>query len=301
VKQSLGGSQDRRRLLRHLPSWFRVGRYRAVERFSALDWYGQTTLRQVCLAHLLNMREPVPILQEWNHVVREVLARMRENPICDLTRPPFDHEAFSLCRDVGFPRAPVARSMTLEDLYLIDWRVRRNLQPHQIAEAQRISSDQSPSSILRFLFCPEWMSAKVDDECLGHGYMPIMINLDFPNHLLSKHFKRHIQQLRRTSKGKSKESGKKSPDLKTWGRIGLLPCMDLLLWAEGERSRIPDSLIADALAPDGSLDEEQVRKTIRPLAIALLRPLVDRTANDRLRALAFAEWNRLQKIGQSNK
>jgi hypothetical protein len=297
VKQSLDGSQDRHPLLRHLPSWFRVGRYREVERFSALDWYGQVTLRQGCFAQLLNIREPVPILPEWNHAVQEALAHMRKNPICDLTRPPFDHEPFSYWRDVGFTWAPVVRPMTFEDLYLIDWRVRRSLQPHQIAEAQQMASDQSPVSILRLR--PEWMRAKIDEECLGHGYMPIMIDLGFPNHLLAKHFKRHIQQLRHTSKAESKESGKKSPNLKTWGRIGILPCMDLLLWAEEERSRIPDSLMANALAPEGDLDEEQVRKTIRPLAMALLRPLGDSTANDRLRAQGFAEWNRLQRRGQS--
>jgi hypothetical protein len=300
VKRFLDGSQDRRRLLRRLPSWFHVAHYRAVKQFGALDWYRQTALRQVCLAQLINMREPVPILQEWDDVVQKALVRMRENPICDLARTPFDHEAFSLCRNVGFRQAPVVRSMTLEDLYITDWYVRRNLQPHQIAEAQRMASDQSPSSILRFAFCAEWMSAKVDDECLGRGYVPIMINLDFPNHLLTKHFNRHIQQLRHLSKGKSKEAGKKSPNVKTWGRIGLLPCMDLLLWAEEERSRIPDSLIADALAPEGDLDEEQVRKTIRPLAAELLRPMGDSTADNRLRALALVEWSRLQERGQSH-
>jgi hypothetical protein len=303
MKQPLDGSRDGRRLLRHLPSWFRVVRYRAVQRFGAVDWYGQITLRQVCHSHLLRMRkpgEPDTILQAWNDAVREALTRMRENPICDLNHAPYDHEAFSFCRNVGFPQVPVVRSMTLEDLYSTNWLVQRNLQPHQIAQAQQMASNKSSSSILRFLFCPEWMSAKVDDECLGHGYMPIMINLDFPNHLLAKHFMRHVQELRCSSKGKSKESGKKSPDLKTWERTGLLPCMDLLLWAEENRSRIPDSMIANALAPEVDLDEEQVRKTLRPLATELLKPMGDSTADDRLRALAFVEWSRLQKRGRSH-
>jgi tetratricopeptide (TPR) repeat protein len=64
--------------------------------------------------------------------------------------------------------------------------------------------------------------------------------------------------------------------LEEWAQIGLLMCMDLLLWEEEEQGRIPDSLIADALGSRGNADEEKVRKTIRPLATKLLLPEIAR-------------------------
>jgi hypothetical protein len=66
--------------------------------------------------------------------------------------------------------------------------------------------------------------------------------------------------------------------------------MDLLLWEQVDEGRIPDSLIADALGSASNADEEKVRKTIRPLAMRLLQPLRDSTLDQRLRALAYNQW-----------
>lgn len=228
-------------------------------------------------------------MEEWDEPVRQGLALLRQYPICDPNRSPFNQAAFSI--DVKSPRAPVVRSMTLRDLYKIDRDARRNLTQYQIDQAQRIVGDRSARGTLRFLNPPEWMNNIVDHECFERRFMPIMIDLGFPNHLLKKHFERHLQKLRRVPEGKPDQAGKQTPDLKEWARIGLLPCMDLILWATEEQGRIPDSRIANALGPRINADEEKIRKTLRPLARQLLDPLQNPWLDERLRALAHAQMD----------
>jgi uncharacterized protein DUF6387 len=122
--------------------------------------------------------------------------------------------------------------------------------------------------------------------------VPVVIDLRFPNRVLKKHFGQHLQRLRRGPRGKPEEAGRKSPDLKEWARIGVLPCMDLLLWAEEEEGSITDRFIADALEKD--LYDDHVRKTIRPLAMALLEPGWRPTQKQRLWALAYEQWAQRQ-------
>jgi uncharacterized protein DUF6387 len=286
----LDQSKKKRRFLKSLPQWFHSDAYSNADALDPIGWYAQISVRQVCFYQLGQMRESVRTVPEWDDAVQRALSALRERPICDLTCSPFDHEAFNSCRDVRFPQVPVVRSMALRDLYRIDRSMRTRLTQDQVDQAHRLAGDSSLKGSLRFLYTPEWMKATVDVECFEHGYMPVMIDLKFPNQVLKKHFVKHLQRLRRLPGGKPEEAGKKLPDLGEWAKIGLLLCMDLLLWEEEEQGRIPDSLIADALGSRRNADEEKVRKTIRPLATKLLHPIRDSTLNERLRALAYKQW-----------
>lgn len=277
-------------LLKRLPKWFCIAGYESARSLDSVGWYVQVCVRQRCFSQLRDMRASPRVIEEWDEPVRQGLVRLRQCPICDPTSSPFDQSAFSI--DVKSPRVPVVRSMTLRDLYKIDREARRNLTQYQIDQAQRIIGDLSPRGTLRLsLSPPDWMDTTVDHQCFERRFMPIMIDLGFPNHLLIKQFERHLQNLRRAPKGKPDQAGKKTPDLKEWARIGLLPCMDLILWATEEQGRIPDSRIADALGPKINADEEKVRKTLRPLARQLLDPLQNPWLDERLRALADAQMD----------
>ena len=64
-----------------------------------------------------DMRGSERIFPERDGLVQQALASLRENPICDLSRSPFDHQAFSFCRAVDFRGARAVRSMTLGAVY----------------------------------------------------------------------------------------------------------------------------------------------------------------------------------------
>jgi hypothetical protein len=126
--------------------------------------------------------------------------------------------------------------------------------------------------------------------------VPVMVDLTFSNSLLKRHFEMHLQLLRRNPYARTSLARMKSPNFREWTKMGVLPCMDLLLWAEGEDGRIPDSVIADALGPEGEVDEVMVRKTIKPISKGLLDPRSgSRVDFARLRALAYQDafrWRR---------
>ena len=121
-----------------LPGWFSLGKYQRTAALDAAGWYWQITVRQVCGSQLRDMRAPNRIFPERDDAVRLALTRLREEPICDLTRNPFDDEAFSFCRNLKFPEVPVVRSMTFYDLYRLDSRINRILPQHRIGEAHRM-------------------------------------------------------------------------------------------------------------------------------------------------------------------
>lgn len=74
-----------------------------------------------------------------------------------------------------------------------------------------------------------------------------------------------------------------------WGKTGLLPCIDLLLWGEELDVRISDSMLAKALGSQGQVDRVMIRKTVRPWADALVSPTGRDFTPNRLGALAYSD------------
>ena len=282
-----GQSPKKRQLLKRLPSWFRVDAYRTAANLDAFGWYVQTSVRQVCYFQLRDMREPHRIVPEWDSPVQQALASLRKSPICDPACSPFKDPPLSFCREFKPSQVPVVRSMTLEDLRRLgDCAERKSLDEVSVALAEKTAGD---NSAFDRLFDREWGEALLDYEWFGQGYVPVMIDLKFPNRVLKRQFEKHLQKLRRGPTAKSSQARKKTPNLNDWAKIGLLPCMDLLLWAEEEALRMPDSLIARALGTSENVGEENVRKTVRPLAMKILNPDRNTVLDERLRALAYAQ------------
>jgi Family of unknown function (DUF6387) len=292
-------SFTKRRLLKEIPPWFKIANYQRVAGLDALGWYGQINVRRVCSSQLQNMSEE--ILPEWDRPIREALFKLRTSPLADSTSQPFSHLAFRWC--FGFKDVPAlsVRSMLLKDLFRVERAIRPKLTKAQIERAEQLVSDQSSGATARFfLGSPEWMDETIENECIQGGFAALMINLNFPNQLLMKHFGQHLQRLRRIPGGSPKQAAKKSPTLGRWAEMGVLPCMDLLLWAEEQNGRLPDRLIADALEPSETRGEEQIRKVIRPLAsgLMLIQGSYAHVELERLRELAHADWLDRQKVRQ---
>jgi hypothetical protein len=297
MKDGQKESPPKRRLLKHIPSWFRMANYQRAAGLDALGWYAQIGVRQVCSAQLKNM--PERILPEWDCAVRAALSSLRDNPLFGPFSQPFRHPAFRRCFDFAGIRFLSVRSMILRDLFRVERTIRPKLTRAQIACAEQLVSDQSSFGTARFfLGSPDWMDASAENECVREGFVPLMIDLNFSNQLLMKHFGQHLQRLRRAPGGKPKQAARKSPDLGSWAEMGLLPCMDLLLWAEEQRGRLPDRLIADAIEPCDIRREDQIRRVIRPLAsgFLLMQGSYAHVEWTRLQAIAHADWLDRQQV-----
>jgi len=225
------------------------------------------------------MRSPGPYPPEWDGPILRALECLRSNPFPAANSPPFDDTAFSWCHQTA---ATVVRSMTIRDLYTIDLAVKLNLTLAERELYHELIMDESPFAI--FSAPSDWLRSTVNKDCVG--LTPIMIDLDFPNKVVREHFESHLQELRRQTDGRPKEAKKHSPDLDHWGKAGLLPCMDLLLLEKQLDTRIPDSVLANAVGPEGQVDREMIRKTVRPLAEALISKSDD-FLRSRLHALAY--------------
>jgi hypothetical protein len=248
------------------PGWFSLGKYERIAGLDAAGWYGQITVRQICASQLRDIGDPNPIFPERDDTIRQALTSLREDPICDLTCSPFDDGAFSYCRNLKFPEVPVVRSMTFWDFCGIDSRIRKTLPQYQVDEADRLAGYLSSEPIAVLYPPPEWLKADLRSECFFGKVIPVMIDPQFPNSVLRQHFEMHLRRLRRQEK-KIPEVNRHSPDLCEWCRLGVLPCMDLLLWEDERKVSLTNRAIADALGTD----EGKVRKTTRPLARVLLQ------------------------------
>jgi hypothetical protein len=274
-----------------IPEWFSLRKYCRAASLDAAGWYGQITVRQVCGSLLRDMRDPNPIFPEKDALVRHALTSLRAEPIGDLTHSPFDDDAFSFCGNFTFPNVPVVRSMTFWDFCGVDSRIRRVLPANEVDQSHEIARNLSSHGAEAVLYRPpKWMEADLKSECFWGGLIPLVIDLRFPNSLLVHHFELHLQNLRRREPRKP-ETSKHSPDVGEWARLGVLPCMDLLLWEDEQQCRISNRLITDALALRSS--DDKVRKTIRPLATTLLHmpgAILDGLVHlSRLRALAHQD------------
>jgi hypothetical protein len=165
--------------------------------------------------------------------------------------------------------------------------------------AQRLVADDS--GILFTWIRDEWLNKDVVAVWAENVFagppvvVPVMVNLNFPNSVLREHFDIYLQRLR-LEHGRPSAARSHAPDLKEWEQIGALPCLDLLLWSKEQRRSMPESVLVSALGPDGQVDENTIRRTVRPLAASLLSPGGDAPALGRLKALAYFDASQREKI-----
>lgn len=272
-KKSERSSQQRRRIFKALPNWFRLKNYGPVRDLDAPEWLQQIYVRQLCFWQLRNMASEERILPEWDDAIKGALSQSRRQPICGPLLPPFNTEVFSWCFNAELvSERGIVHEMTLLDLYKLERNARiwGKLTKEQIEQAERLVSH--PSELVFLSLTPSWMGSKLDTEHSSTSNIPLMVDLDFPNSVLIDTFKLQLQRLRRSAKGRFGHARRHMPELTQWVEMGLLPCMDLLLWAEEQQGRLTDRVLADAVAPLDSSNEEKMRKTTRPLAEELLSP-----------------------------
>jgi len=244
-----------------LPKWFDLKKYERAPDLDPESWNFQIAIRSACFNHLCVMRSPEPYLSEWDGPILEALNNLRSIPIASATCPAFDHNAFSWCHET----VAAVRSLTRFDLLSTYLRARQRFTPSDCELINEL--DESPFILSRFPI--NWLNATVDQDCAGCTNHPVIIDLRFSNKVLRQHFEIYLRRLRR-HEGRPEDAKKQSPNLEKWGKVGVLPCIDLLLWEKELDGRITDSVLAGALGPQGQVDREKIRKTLRPLVEALV-------------------------------
>lgn len=89
--------------------------------------------------------------------------------------------------------------------------------------------------------------------------------------MLIEQFKQLLPALRVSEENsQNAERVYRRPDSASWIYFGVLPYLDLKLWAQVEGVQIPNRVFADAIFPPGEGGEEVVRKTTSKIADQVL-------------------------------
>lgn len=259
-----------------LPDSFKLSKYEFALKLDAAGWYEQ-----------LFIREQVFICQDLSD-------KWTENDE--------DSLAYSMASEVwSEPQASLSKPGVLADCCGLDgaaWRVKSNYarSVHSVTcrellqERERIDSDRRQKieswwenilkptlgvtdealvlsrQVMNFIDAPLHRSQNRRAMFGFRGYRAAAeVDLTMPDAVLMEAFRAWLSEVR-SDIGISSPKQYRRPDFLSWCRLGVLPYIDLLSWAELSGKSIPNRVMADAIFKPGEGGEETVRKTTAPLA-----------------------------------
>jgi hypothetical protein len=235
----------------------------------AAGWYVQLYIRARCISLLADGHDLAPIL-----------GLIREEPVIDVGK----HGLLSEHYHSGiFYQQPIieeskqgVHALTVHELYLaaINMPEDRQILAKTYIERllQAISGTLTePHSIsredARFLYEPmHRVLPKPIDAAL------LSVNLMLPDRELVAQFKAFLPLLRKECEATTYGEKWHRPDFREWARLGVLPYLDLVIWAKETDTKIPYQVLEEALFPGPEGSEDRVRKTTAPKAAELISP-----------------------------
>jgi hypothetical protein len=99
-----------------------------------------------------------------------------------------------------------------------------------------------------------------------------MVDLKLPDYILKTQFQEWLSEMRTAERQRHEGLSKhKGPSRAKWIDMGLLPCIDLLLWASEQDTEISMLDLAFAIHKGDVNKEDSIRKTTVPLATSFLQ------------------------------
>lgn len=274
-----------------LPSWFDRNNYAAATELDAAGWYVQLKLRQDALCYLdfdesrVYPNTPFAIeamRKDYAHGFRCVTDLLRLSPIAPptaiSTQPLF--EGF-----FGPTYSAAVRTMTVGDLRVAERKLSVGRKQYSINWIDGI--DDAFLGRKRVVFGRKnWInrplheSSKCDlpadlneirEQRSPWGDTPVVVNLSMPDAMLIEQFRDWLDEIRKTMSSQAGKRRYQRPDFESWIRFGVLPFLDLTIWAKENGLSIPNRVMADAIFEPWMGDSEAVRKTAAPLAMSLLK------------------------------
>jgi hypothetical protein len=239
--------------VKDLPEWLIPEKYLGAKSFHAAEWYEQLAVRRYLL-WLLSL----PRTQ-----VHELFAEQ-----ADLLRA-FPLEAAKDLRRC----AKVALQELTSEKRAVRLLIYNDLPPIlRMIVAKNPSTEISEQAVLLPDFY-QW------DEPPKSALFRVDLNKTDTE--LVEGFKLALSEARNIT-GQAQPKTRRRPAYYRWAHYGLLPYLDLFIWAKETGSNIPLRVMADALFPFGA-DEDRLKDTVIPLAERLmddLSPIRELAANE---------------------
>lgn len=272
--------------VKDLPEWFDLEKYNGCEGLGALEWYVEITHRKKILS-ILN--SPSKMIQHGAANFAALAAEeVRKKPV---GKKPIGHGRGD--NYLLIPSDMPIAEVTTNDLWLQ-------------SESDKFRQTKGDSGDLLY----ERWGWIADTECQGEGistalkFEPLKITEGYPHRttkpcimvelsasdaLLREAFSAWLKSARAAEK-RNYAATRNKPAYDRWRRYGLLPYLDLQIWAIETDTHIPDRVMSAAISHYDA-GEANLRKTLAPLASELMQDL------SALHALAAIEAARLTNEG----
>jgi hypothetical protein len=245
-----------------LPAWFDLSKYKPAEGFGAIEWHRQLSARKLLLV-LLSYRlegSSSPVNPVYDDMGETAAKAYREHSEKVLGSVDF----------LGIPTCELEGARGVENLYPQDLleHALNTCRDHQewfdgLVEQGREVLTSRASGVRAITLTT---LGSVDREV----YATTKVAIDLPDAVLIEGFKSWLSSLR-AAQGQAPIKYHR-PTYKRWGRYGVLPYLDLTIWAQETGNHIPDRVMSAAISHYDA-GEANLRKTVAPIAADLMRDL----------------------------
>jgi hypothetical protein len=274
--------------VKDLPVWFDLEKYCQAETFGDKEWFEQLAYRK----WLLTNNPEYPIRRTITRAIAKEITYKDENgEIVSDGALLFagevamdDAEAMSDWRKwVGN-----AASALRESPFAVEWdnKYIKNAQPvssmtigdmHGVLVQGALTTKRSGTSSLLQDYIDTFKCEAVSRKAIYHRPFAlepviraaVMINLDATDGEIKQGIDTWLKEVRANQQTKAK---RQKPSHTNWARYGLLPYLDLLIWAMETDTNIPDRVMSAAVSQYDA-GEANLRKTLVPLAADLMASL----------------------------
>lgn len=246
-----------------LPKWFSLEKYSNTSSLTTPEWFVHLNVRQRILRFFKSMQGVAPYSSTIPRDPEELyleLEQLRTQPV-----------AFGAAKgrlwakahnEISMEITPV-RDMSFYDLvtqFQIDQCDEEN---GPLADRWKLITDPN------FYDFPRTQAGALVGSMVGVGE-PVLVNLEASDVALKDAFAAWLKKVRTSQH--DHEVGHRKSFPSRWARYGLLPYLDLLIWAVEIDNHIPDRVMSAAIRHNDA-GESNLRKTIAPLAAGLMRDL----------------------------
>ncbi|NMZ58306.1 DUF6387 family protein [Pseudomonas nitroreducens] len=252
-----------------LPDWFSMENYQAAESFGPLKWYEQLAIRQY-LFTLLRLRDQAD--KRW---AKDAAATFERD--VKMIRG----VDVAVARIDGFFGDRSIAEFLRESRQGVHSLTFRHLREHARNQEDCFDDPGKWFDGLNELANGQDSEKNLDLNTpltLGTFLNPTPhlgvagVNLNLPDSVLIESFSKWLLEMRK-AQGQSTERRYYRPNFQRWARSGVLPYLDLKVWAQEIGAHIPDRVMAAAIMPRLDFGEGNLRKTVAPTALGLMDDL----------------------------
>lgn len=275
--------------VKDLPLWFVLEKYRQAETFGEKEWFEQLAYRK----WLLMNNPEYPVRQTITRAIAKEIAYKDENGeiVSDgallFSGEVAVDEAEAMAdwrKGVGEAASPLRESPFAVEQW--DHKYIKNAQPvtsmtigdmRGVLVQGALTTKRSGTSSLLQDYIDTFKTEEVSRKAIFHcpfalesvTRAAVMVNLDATDGEIKQGFDTWLKGARAEQQTKAK---RQRPSHTNWARYGLLPYLDLLIWAMETNTNIPDRVMSAAVSHYDA-GEANLRKTLVPLAADLMGSL----------------------------